>query len=451
MEPFDFPEMKSDKLPELASRVAGGSSNRNAIRVPRTKQAGWVQVRAMVRVAPPGEESWSLVELNRPHALIGRKPGCDITIAHNDLETSHVYLHFDENGCYAIDLRTRSGMRVNGRAVTHSAIYPGDVIEAGGYRIQLDGLIINGQPVLQGDYGPSPLSRESARGCVGVKLRAISGSAADWTINSRIAFVGRDASCAVSLSSNPAASRIHGVLVRSATQVHFVDLISRGTHVNGEHIHNTCCELFQSDVISIGRRGLVVQREDHAYQNQTPNLPELASRQKHAQEAHQGERSDEVSTVLASLLNRIQTQHDSALDRQNELQVAMAQLLRQVQNEQARILETHLGRIQQMDSEIAELKAQIAGGDSSKRRLAAPTAERSPIPSEPGMAPPTQAEAVPQKPAKPINFKKIKTRQSAEALDSPEYTAAWLMDKVSQIENEQTSTWRELLGRIRGK
>jgi pSer/pThr/pTyr-binding forkhead associated (FHA) protein len=449
MDPFDFPEMKPDKLPELASRSVGGSSNRNAIRVPRSKQAGWVQVRAMVRVAPPGEESWSLVELNRPHALIGRKPGCDITIAHNDLETSHVYLHFDENGCYAIDLRTRSGMRVNSRAVTHSAIYPGDVIEAGGYRIQLDGLIINGQPVLRGDYGPSPLSRESARGCVGVKLRAISGSAADWTINSRIAFVGRDASCAVSLSSNPAASRIHGVLIRSSNQVHFVDLISRGTHVNGEHIHNTCCELFHSDVISIGRRGLVVQREDHIYQSQTTNLPELASR--HQSQETQSGRSEEVTTVLASLLNRIQTQHDAALDRQNELQVAMAQLLRQVQNEQARILETHLGRIQQMDSEIAELKAQIAGGEQGQRRLTAPTAERSRIPTEPGMAPPTQAESVPQKPAKPINFKKIKTRQSAEAQDSPEYTAAWLMDKVSQLESEQTSTWRELLGRIRGK
>lgn len=450
MDPFDFPEMKPEKLPELASRSAGGSSNRNAIRVPRSRQAGWVQVRAMVRVAPPGEESWSLVELNRPHALIGRKPGCDITIAHNDLETSHVYLHFDENGCYAIDLRTRSGMRVNSRAVTHSPIYPGDVIEAGGYRIQLDGLIINSQPVLRGDYGPSPLSRESARGCVGVKLRAISGNAADWTINSRIAFVGRDASCAVSLSSNPAASRIHGVLVRSANQVHFVDLISRGTHVNGEHIHNTCCEIYQSDVISIGRRGLVVQRDDQAYQGQTPNLPEVASRHAQTQEA-QGGTSGEVTTVLASLLNRIQTQHDAALDRQNELQVAMAQLLRQVQNEQARILETHLGRIQQMDSEIAALKAQIAGGDPGQKRLAGPAVERSPIPSEPTMAPPTQAEAVPQKPAKPINFKKIKSKQSDEAVDTPEYTAAWLMDKVSQLESEQTSTWRDLLGRIRGK
>lgn len=159
MDPNDFPEMKPDQLPELASRISGGSSNRNAIKLPRSRQAGWAKVRAMVRVAPPGEESWSLVELNRPHALIGRKPGCDITIAHSDLETSHVYLHFDENGCYAIDLRTRSGMRVNGRAVTHSPFYPGDVLEAGGYRIGLDGLIINGQPVLKGEYGPSPLSK----------------------------------------------------------------------------------------------------------------------------------------------------------------------------------------------------------------------------------------------------------------------------------------------------
>jgi hypothetical protein len=66
------------------------------------------------------------------------------------------------------------------------------------------------------------------------------------------------------------------------------------------------------------------------------------------------------------------------------------------------------------------------------------------------MAPPTEA-VVEAKPAKPINFKKIKSKQSSQAQDSPEYTAAWLMDRVSQLENEQTSTWRELLGKITGK
>jgi len=449
MDPRDFPAMKPDQLPELASRSSGGSSNRNAIRLPRSRQVGWVKVRAMLRVAPPGEESWSLVELNRPHALIGRKPGCDITIAHSDLETSHVYLHFDENGCYAIDLRTRSGMRVNGRAVTHSPLYPGDLLEAGGYRIGLDGLIINGQPVLKGEYGPSPLSKESARGCVGVKLRTISGDTADWTINSRVAFIGRDASCAVSMPGNPAASRIHGVLVRSAGQVHFVDLISRGTHVNGEHIHNTCCEIFQSDVISIGRRGLVVQRADQIYQGQSRDVSELAETGQQKQN-ETGSSGAEVNTVLATLLNRIQTQHDAAIDRQNELQVAMAQLLRQVQNEQSRILELHLNRIQQMDNEIATLKDQIAKGVPAQKSLAAPSVEKSKIHTEPTMAPPTE-EMVEAKPAKPINFKKIKTRQSSQAQDTPEYTAAWLMDKVSQLENEQTSTWRELLGKITGK
>jgi hypothetical protein len=448
MDPNDFPEMKPDQLPELASRISGGSSNRNAIKLPRSRQAGWAKVRAMVRVAPPGEESWSLVELNRPHALIGRKPGCDITIAHSDLETSHVYLHFDENGCYAIDLRTRSGMRVNGRAVTHSPFYPGDVLEAGGYRIGLDGLIINGQPVLKGEYGPSPLSKESTRGCVGVKLRTISGDSSDWTINSRIAFIGRDASCAVSMPGNPAASRIHGVLVRSPGQVHFVDLISRGTHVNGEHIHNTCCEIYQSDVISIGRRGLVVQRADQVYQGESRT--ELTERRSQKQESESASGGNEVTTVLATLLNRIQTQHDAAIDRQNELQVAMAQLLRQVQNEQSRILELHLNRIQQMDSEIAALKDQIARGVPAQKILTAPSAERSKIRPEPTMAPPTEA-VVEAKPAKPINFKKIKSKQSSQAQDSPEYTAAWLMDRVSQLENEQTSTWRELLGKITGK
>lgn len=456
MDSDKFPQPKPEYLPELRSR-ADGSTGRPAIRVPGRRHAGWADVRALVRVAPPGEETWSMVELLRPHVLIGRKPGCDITIAHNDLEPIHAYLHFDDSGCYAVDMRTATGIRINGRAVTHGPLFPGDLLEVGGFRIQMDGILVNGQPIAADqEYGQSPLGTEPFGHLVGLKLQSLAGSSRFWKIKSRIAFVGSEQGCAVALTDNPAASRIHGVIVRTETTIHFVDLISKGTHINGEHLSNESRELFQSDVLSIGRRGFTVHRDDSRYAGQNVAGQEIVV---HANGNHDRHRSasDPMNSemVLATLLNRIQTQHDDALERQNELHVAMAQLLRQVQSEQSRVLEKHLDRIQKMDAEIASLRSQIANQNrqtANRRSLSAPAPAPNVIPDMPGMNPGTETTApAPAPNSKPINLKKVKTLRSQDTSETPEYTTAWLLDRVSHLEREQSSAWRELLGRIRGR
>lgn len=456
MNPRDDEGLWSAPQPKRSRELA-----HRPVTVPAVRES-WAQVSAIVRIAPEGEDTWSMVELTRAHALIGRKPGCDITIAHADLESVHTYLHFDAEGCHAVDLRTSSGMRLNGRAVTHGRFFPGDTIEVGGYRIRLDGLIVDGRPLQADDYGESPLCGDQPNTLVPLQLRSLSRQAHYWSIHSSVAFVGAERTCAVSLPAELGVSRIHGALIRTSHEIFFVDLASRGSQINGQHIFNACRPLYHDDILTIGRAGLLVNRGDA--QVADANFDRGRNARATARIAPPAAASLDAETLLAALLSRIQEQHDAALERQNEAQVAMAQLIRQMQNEQSRVFDTHLNRIRAMDQEIAELKARIAAIPAGKQ-LAPPASEEiSRIRPTPAKTPPVRntaepstVEPAPKQASKPA----AKTRQPAEPIRtaatssdpdaSPEFTTAWLIDRVSQLESEKNSTWRDLIDRLRGR
>lgn len=452
---------RNDERPSSAPTRGSYELARRQASVPAVRET-WAQVSAIVRIAPVGEDTWSMVELTRAHALIGRKPGCDITIAHADLESVHTYLHFDSGGCHAVDLRTASGMRLNDRAVTHGRFFPGDTLEVGGFRIRLDGLIIDGRPLQAEDYGESPLCDDQTEPLIPVQLRSLTRQAHYWSIHSSVAFIGAEATCAVALPAELGVSRIHGALIRTARDVFFVDLASRGSQINGQHLFNACRPLFHDDILTIGRAGLLVHRGDAC--KATPRIDHDRGTRATPRTTPMPADALATDTLLAALLSRIQEQHDAALERQNESQVAMAQLIRQMQNEQARVFDTHLERIRSMDREIAELKARIATVGPEKQ-LAPPAAEDiSRIRPTPAKAPPVRkaAEPAPAKPAaKPAGMPAAQKRQPVEPIRaaaassdpdaSPEFTTAWLIDRVSHLENEKNSTWRDLIDRLRGR
>jgi len=456
---------EDDQQPSMALRT------RHSLELAPNPQASapvarksWASVSAIVRISPIGEDTWSMVELTRAHAIIGRKPGCDITIAHGDLESVHTYLHFDRGGCHAVDLRTSSGMRINGRAVTHGRFFPGDTLEIGGFRVRLDGLIVNGRPLQPEDYGESPLCSDQPDSLVSLQLRSLTRQAHYWSIQSSVAFIGAEPTCAVALQPELGVSRIHAALIRTASEVFFVDLASRGSHVNGHHLFNDCRALFHDDVVTIGRAGLLVNRGDARTAEGRFDSHERGTPRRGLPKPNDAINAE---TLLAALLSRIQDQHDAALERQNEAQVAMAQLLRQMQNEQSRMFNAHLERIRAMDKEIADMKARIASIPAGKQ-LAAPAAEdMARIRPAPANKPPVRKMAEPaashttaSKPVEkqPANKSRPPEAVRSEAMPlpgdidaSPEFTTAWLLDRVSQLENEKNSTWRDLIDRLRGR
>jgi len=414
----------------------------------RENSGTWANIRAIVRISHFDEETWSTAELIRPYALIGRKPGCDIAIAHTDLETVHTYLHFDLSGCHAIDLRTRTGMRINGRAVTYGRLQRGDILEVGGFRIRLDGVLINDKPLKNEDFCSSPISQIRESNLIGLQVRSILKTSRSWSIQSPIAFIGSEPGCAVAMTDNPFASRIHGVLVRTDKSVYYVDLASRGSHIDGTSIFNDCKELFHQSILSIGRSGFLIHRSDGVTHDNSA-LPshksyvssELTNRPNNSEGFSDQNRPQNTESILAQLLTKIQDRHDQAMERQTETQMAVAQLLRQVQSEQSRIMESHLERIRKQDLEIANLKAQIDPRNPDSDPMESPKAKSIAHVMATPVSGPHDTPPLPDKIL--INTSENHTN----AVD----TTAWLLDRVTIQPPPQTKSWKDVFSRLKGE
>ena len=100
----------------------------------------------------------------------------------------------------------------------------------------------------------------------------------------------------------------------------------------------------------------------------------------------------------------------------------MTEVLRQIQADNATLLNRHLQRIESIDREIAGLRAEPG------RRNARP-------------APPPPPDAVPLR---------IKRPDPASSLPPDEANASttWLLKRVNQLEDENRSAWQNLLGRL---
>ena len=403
----------------------------------------WADIRAFVRISSAGEETWSTVEISRPHVLIGRKAGCDIAIAHKDLESVHTYLHFDDKGCHAIDLRTRTGMRINGRAVTSGRFRPGDLLEVGGFRIRLDGVLVNNQPLIETGSEPSPISMSRSNTLVGLLLRSVTKNESHWSIQSPIAFLGSEPGCAVAMPDNPEASRLHGVLVRTSHNVFYVDLASRGSHINGVSIFNQCQELNHNDVLSVGRCGFLIQRDDATNARQSTEIQRNHYNYNVLQTPSKP--SEETDLVLARLLLTIQDRHDQAMERQTESQVALIQLLRQVQSEQSQIMDSHLQKIQEMGQEITHLKSRMSHLTSPEVISVKALEDCS------NGAGPTVLKRIAQADLPIPEALELEPAQELMQEASPVDSTTWLIDRVARPDQDSSGPLRDLIRRLRGR
>ena len=403
----------------------------------------WADIRAFVRISSAGEETWSTVEISRPHVLIGRKAGCDIAIAHKDLESVHTYLHFDDKGCHAIDLRTRTGMRINGRAVTSGRFRPGDLLEVGGFRIRLDGILVNNQPLIETGSEPSPISMSRSNTLVGLLLRSVTKNESHWSIQSPIAFLGSEPGCAVAMPDNPEASRLHGVLVRTSQSVFYVDLASRGSHINGVPIFNQCQELNHNDVLSVGRCGFLIQRDDATNARQSTEIQRNHFNYNDLQTSSKP--SEETDLVLARLLLTIQDRHDQAMERQTESQVALIQILRQVQSEQSQIMDSHLQKIQEMGQEITHLKSRMSHLTSPEVISVKALEDRY------KGAGPTVLKRIAQADLPIPEALELEPAQELMQEASPVDSTTWLIDRVARPDQDSSGPLRDLIRRLRGR
>ncbi len=398
----------------------------------------WASGRFTLRVNGIGSNWQRVIEIQQPYGVIGRGAGANILIDDRTVSGRHVYLHLDRRGLFAVDLASRSGTRIGERGLSAAWLRPGQWLEVAGRRIELIGLQVS-----ETDADPEatirddPLADCRDDSLTRVTLYPSQDPPSPLVLNSELVFLGRSSSCGVQVEE-PSAARIQCVLVRARTAAYVVDLAGRTTWLNGRPLRGPA-PLHDGDVLTIGSARFECRIEPPA-----SGWPATASTSVPARveasapsvaPSYPAELlpslppdlvpAEAQGQVLAWMMGVLQATQGEMLRRQAEFQSDVVQVLRQMRDENSTVLGKHLEKVESLHRELSSLR------DEVRRRFGPSDAPKRP---EPPKVPPLRIA-----PATPP--------------ENPEAAAAWLINRVNQIDQENRATWRELLGRLgpRGK
>lgn len=386
----------------------------------------WVAGRFVLRVHGIGSNWRRDLEIRRPYALVGRLPGADVRIDDPAVSTRHAYLHLDRRGLFAVDLASRGGSRIGPKGQAAAWLAPGDALEVAGRRIELVAVDIEGgQPIIP--TVDDPLADSAGRSLVRVALFPGRSPEAPLVLNSELVFLGRSSACGVQVEE-PAAARIQCVLVRDERGAFVVDLLGRASWLNGRPLREAVA-LRDGDILALGETrfecrilpfdpeatipAAIPASVPATTTDVLPSLPIPPLPPELAAQENQGQ-------ILAWMMGVLQATQGEMLRRQNAFQREVIQALRQLQTDNAATLGQHLKRVEGLHHELSALRDEV-------RRRFGPTA--SPRRPELPKVPPLQVA-----PTSPP--------------EDPEAAAAWLLNRVGQIDQENRNSWRDLLGRL---
>jgi pSer/pThr/pTyr-binding forkhead associated (FHA) protein len=398
--------------------------------------------------ASPGTAPARVVTVRRPYALVGRAGGADVAIDDPDVSVRHAYLHLDERGLFGVDLATRTGTRFGASGASTGWLAPGQALEVAGRRLEVLELRLQGAPLPapaldSDDARSSPLADAGDRPLARVTLDpAGPGPGAGgppWTLNSELVFVGRSASCGIRLEPG-AGARIHAVIVRTPAAAFLVDLSGRGVARNGRTIP-TASVLDDGDHLEIGSARFVVHIEPAALRPRRSGLPEPAAAAVLPTLAASSIATpaellppplppgllpaESQTALLAWMMSVLQATQTEMMRRQVDFQREVVGAIRTIHDDHQALLAEHLRRVERIQDELAQLR------DEVRRRLGSPPAT--------GVAP--------SPPLKPLPSR---TGPSPAPQINPEATTAWLLARVSQLDEENRSSWKTLLDRLSG-
>ena len=210
----------------------------------------WVDGEFWLEVHEPGGGPARLVHVPRPYGLLGRLEGADVRIDDRAVSARHVYLHLDRRGLHAVDLASRTGTRLPQPGRLACWLAPGDEIELAGRRVRLADLRLHGPPAAPDAARPDLLSYSGDPALPRVTLVPVPARDASRSLDSELVFAGRGTSCGVRVEG-ASASRVHATLVRARGGAFIVNMLGRGTWINGKPLAGAA-PLHHGDVLGIG-------------------------------------------------------------------------------------------------------------------------------------------------------------------------------------------------------
>jgi pSer/pThr/pTyr-binding forkhead associated (FHA) protein len=358
-----------------------------------------------------------LVRVDRPYAVAGRSPGVAIRLNSADASLHHLYLHLNRRGLFAVDLASRTGTRFNGVEQRSGWLGIGESLEVAGWTVEVVDADIDRDASPTG----SPIE-DDLPGLIPLTIAPDRMDDVPRSLGSELVFLGRGACCGLRVNDQ-AAARVHALIVRNTSAAFIVDLVGSGLSQNGRPIQGAA-SLADRDVLGLGHSRLHVRIARPMVPLRRSSSPALFNRDDNGEPGLHGLLSmpsigtdHQAAAMVAYLLRFVQQGQGEMLRRQNELQAILQGALRN----QSAILHEALDRMSRIDRELAELREEL-------RRSAPPQPSTPPLPA----LPPTPLR-LPQ-------------------LESPEIPAGrstdWILDRVHRLEEENRSTWRDLLGRL---
>lgn len=404
----------------------------------------WATGEFSLRVRGAGTGWGRANQIRRPFAVIGRIAGVDVRIDDHAVSARHAYLHLDHRGLFTVDLATRTGTRVGDEGRSAGWLQVGEVIEIAGHRIELVDLQITSpqpdQPPPPSDTtapreSADPLADAGSAPLVRVTLHPNHEPQTPLLLNSELVFLGRSAACGVRVEG-ASASRTHCVLVRTATAAYAVDLIGRGTWLNGHPLQGAA-RIADGDALMIGAARFECHVEPAPTSTTLEHAPSVPATVWPTELLPTGPPPlppglippESQAALLAWMMNLIQASHNEMVRRQGEFQRDLARLVAQIHRDNSHVLNKHLERVESIHHELSALRDEI-------RHRFGPTEP----PARPVAAPTLNTPKLPPLQITPTN-----------PPDNPATAAAWLIHRVNQLDQENRSSWKDLLSRISGR
>jgi pSer/pThr/pTyr-binding forkhead associated (FHA) protein len=412
----------------------------------------WTDAQIALEIFEPGAERPRPVPLGRPFALIGRIAHADIRFEDRGVSARHVYLHADDRGLFAVDLATRTGTRFNEAAAPCGWLRTGDSIEVAGRVIRVESFEVDGRVVAPPPCSDNMLADAGDVPLVGLTLEPVGQRGPSWALGSELAFVGRNDGCAIRLNQ-ASVSRTHCALLRTRDAAYVIDLPGRPTLVNGQPPRGATA-LTDGDVLTLGQVRFVARiAPAPGSQTSAATGRELGV----AQHAHDLARlagrppsqflaglpplsgdpfpidlvpPESRDAVLGWMLGALHAGQSEILRRQDDLQLAVHMILQHLQSATS----AQNARLDAQETRLDSLLDELKRLESQPSEPSAAPLPSSPYPYHLPPDPPRPAREVPPAP-------EIDPARSFE-------TAAWLLERIDKISNDNKLSLRSILARI---